>query len=106
MPSDNSKHSAKSNKSNTTPASDRPIRTDEDITAAEEALANDISNQASYQARPFTEDPLRARAHETETGRRADVAAGIEPHSDQLADSEKAFKESRGSREPRTPPGR
>lgn len=98
MPSNNSDQSAKSS---TTPGG--PIRRDEDITAQEEALANNLADQGWDQARPFTEEPLIAREHETQTGRRADEAAGIEPHSDQLADSEQAFTESRGSHESRTP---
>ncbi len=98
MQSDNSNQSAKAS---TTPGG--RVRRDEDITAQEEALANDIADQASDQASPVTDDPRQARARETETGRRADEAAGIEPHRDQLADSEQAFRESRGSHESRTP---
>lgn len=102
MPSNNSSRSDKSSiPSSTTPGG--LIRNDEDITAQEEALANDLAHQASDQADPHTDDPREASARETKTGARADQAAGIEPHRDQLADSERAFSESRGSNEPRTP---
>jgi len=78
-----------------------PIHRDTDLTAQEEAIANRIGNQASDQESPLTDPTHRDTAHETRTGRVADEAAGIEPHRDQLADAERAFRQSRGSHEPR-----
>lgn len=95
-----SRKSNRSSDSSSTPGG--PIRRDEDITAQEEALANDLTSQSAYQASPLTDDARHAHEHESRTGRAADEAAGIEPHRDQLADAERAFGESRGSHEPRT----
>jgi hypothetical protein len=78
-----------------------PIHRDADITAQEEAIANDLRDQASDQASPLNDPSHRDTAHETRTGRTADEAAGIEPHRDQLPDAERAFTQSRGSHEPR-----
>lgn len=78
------------------------IRRDTDITAQEEAIANQLGDQASDQESPLTDRSRRPTAHETRTGRTADDAAGIDPHRDQLADAERAFRQSRGSHEPRT----
>lgn len=73
------------------------------ITKQEEELANDLPNLASYQASPLTDDPARAARPETETAERVERAAGLDPHEHHLADSERAYTESRGSNEPRTP---
>ena len=86
-------------KSSRTPGG--PVRRDTDITAQEEAIANRLADQASDQESPLTDSSQRPTARETRTGRIADEAAGIDPHSDQLADAERAFTESRGSHEPR-----
>lgn len=75
-----------------------PVRRDTDITAQEEAIADDLGDQSSYQESPRTDSSHRDTAHETRTGRTADEAAGIDPHRDQLGDAERAFTQSRGSR--------
>lgn len=82
-------------KSSRTPGG--PIHRDTDITAQEEAIANDIGDQASDQTSPLNVASHRDTAHETRTGRSADEAAGIPPHRDQLGDAERAFEQSRGS---------
>jgi hypothetical protein len=74
-----------------------PVRRDTDITAQEEALANEIDRQASYQESPLTDPSQRPTARATRTGRLADEAAGIESHRDQLDNAERAFTQSRGS---------
>lgn len=91
--------SSKQPKSSRTPGG--PVRRDTDITAQEEAIANNVGDQASYQESPLTDRSERPTAHETRTGRTADEAAGIDPHRDQLADADRAFEQSRGSHKPR-----
>lgn len=85
---------------------DRPAQPKSDlqkITEPEEKLANDLANQASYQASPLTDDRARALEPESETAERAERAAGLDPHKHHLEDSERAFTQSRGSDEARTP---
>jgi len=81
-------------KSSRTPG---PTHRDADITAQEEAIANDLRDQASDQTSPRNDPSHRDTAHESRTGRIADEAAGIDPHRDQLPDADRAFKQSRGS---------
>lgn len=74
-----------------------------DVTGEEEAQANDLRQQASYQARPKTEYPRRARERETGTAERAERNAGLVPDEHHLKDSEQAFERSRGDQRPREP---
>jgi hypothetical protein len=82
--------------------------TREDLIEQTTRERNDIRDETSYQARPETEEPDRATHPPAPTAGASKVAAGLDPQ--QLRDehdleaSERAFEQSRGSHESRTPP--
>lgn len=75
----------------------------EDI-EAQEALANDVANSADYQTDlSSARDTNAALGDSTGNARESAEASGLEVDENAIADTQRAFTQNRGNRQPRDP---